>query len=224
MNNRFKNIIGIILSGSLFISGSALASDKKGAYDVTITNITQGVIFTPIMVASHQRGLKLFELGQPASNELAQLAEGGDTVPLTNLLKSSGAHDVVTGGDVLGPGASVTLTVDVKGNNRYVSIASMLLPTNDAFFAVNGMRGPHRNKTVSFMVPAYDAGSETNDELCVSIPGPPFICAGEGFNAADGEGYVYIHPGIQGTGDLNPASHAWHNPVAKVTIKFIRNK
>lgn len=223
MKNWWRIITGAILSGSLFITGSAMASNGGGAYEVTVTNITQGEIFTPILVASHARGVKLFELGAPASTELAMLAEEGLTAPLTKWLRHNGAHDVATAGDVLLPGASVKLTVDVSGGHRYVSVASMLVPSNDAFFAVNGVRGPRGHKASTLLSPAYDAGSEFNDEWCVNIPGPPFICAGEGFSKADGEGYVYIHPGIQGVGDLIAVSHDWRNPVAKIVIRSIRD-
>lgn len=36
------------------------------------------------------------------------------------------------------------------------------------------------------------------------------------------EGYVYIHPGIHGIGDLPATNHDWNNPVAKVTIRQVR--
>jgi len=222
MRNWWREITTVVLSGLLFVTGNATASGDKGVYRVTITNITQGEIFTPIMAASHPRGLRLFELGKTASTELAMLAEGGDTAPLAALLLSEGAHDVATADDVLPPGGSVTLMVDVAGNKRHLSVASMLVPSNDAFFALNGVQGPRGHRTRTLFSPAYDAGSESNDELCVSIPGPPFICAGEGFNPADGEGYVHIHPGIQGVGDLIVANHDWRNPVAKISIKFTR--
>lgn len=222
MRQAWREIGSAVLCGSLFCSSHALASEGRGAYEVTVTNVTQGEIFTPIMVASHPRGIRLFELGHPAGTELAMLAEGGDTGPLSALLMNQGAHDVATADDVLPPGGSVTLTVDTRGKSRYLSVASMLVPSNDAFFAVNGVRGPRGNDTSILFSPAYDAGSETNDELCVSIPGPPFICQGEGFNTTDGEGYVHIHPGIQGVGDLIAAQHDWHNPVAKISIRFVR--
>ena len=223
MKNWWREISTVVLSGAFMFSNHALASEGRGAYEVTITNITQGEIFTPVMVASHPRGLRLFELGQPASNEIAVMAESGNTGPLSEYLVREGAHDVATADDVLPPGGSITLTVDIRGNSRHISVASMLVPSNDAFFAVNGVKGPRGKGTKVVFSPAYDAGSETNDELCVSIPGPPFICGGEGFNEADGEGYVHIHPGIQGIGDLIAAQHTWLNPVAKITIRFVRD-
>ena len=214
MKKRWQTVTALVLAGTFFGASQAVASEGRGAYEVTVTNITQGEIFTPVMVASHP--------GDPASTELAMLAEGGDTAPLSALVKQQGAHDIAVAGDVLPPGGSVTLSVDSRGGSRSISVASMLVPSNDAFFALNGVRGPRGQRARTLFSPAYDAGSESNDELCVSIPGPPFICAGEGFNAADGEGYVHIHPGIQGIGDLLAAQHDWRNPVAKITIRFIR--
>jgi hypothetical protein len=222
MKHLWRELSCIALSTSLVCSAQSQASERRGAYEVTVTNVTQGEVFTPIMVASHPRGVELFQLGEAAGNELAMLAEGGDPGPLSAALLRQGAHDVAVAGDVLPPGGSVTLYVDTRGNSQYLSLASMLVPSNDAFMALNGVRGPRGNRATTLFSPAYDAGSETNDELCVSIPGPPSICAGEGFNPADGEGYVHIHPGIQGVGDLTASQHDWHNPVAKISIRFVK--
>ena len=205
-------------------SSALLASGNGKAFEVTITNITRGEIFTPIMVASHGPEIKLFRLGKHAGTELEMLAEGGDTGPLSARLKGAGALDVVTTGDVLPPGQSVTVHVRTNTRNDRVSVASMLVPTNDAFFAVNGVQGPRQHRSKTYMSPAYDAGTETNDEMCVSIPGPPFICNGEGYNSDGGEGYVYIHSGIHGIADLPAANHDWNNPVAKIKIRKVRHK
>jgi len=217
--SSFKKLVCITLSVSgLLFAGSATA-DGKNSYDVTITNLTRGEIFTPVLVASTARDSKLFTLGAAASGELEIIAESGNPVPLSNSLIATGAAmDVVTSAGVLAPGKSVTLTVKTSHKYRHITVASMLVPTNDAFFAVNGIRTPKGHKTLTVYSPAYDAGTETNDELCDAIPGPPFICTGEGVSAAGGEGYVHIHAGIQGVGDLIKANHDWRNPVAKITI------
>ncbi|MGH8284414.1 MAG: spondin domain-containing protein, partial [Steroidobacteraceae bacterium] len=47
--------------------------DRERVYEVTITNITPGETFTPILVATHSGRIALFSLGEPASNELAIL-------------------------------------------------------------------------------------------------------------------------------------------------------
>lgn len=219
MNRISTRLVSVALSMcSILLAGNAIADEYK-TYDVTITNITRGEIFTPILVASTSHDSKFFTLGTAASGELEVIAESGNPVPLSNSLINTGAAlDVVTSAGVLAPGKSVTLTVKTSKKYRHISVASMLVPTNDAFFAVNGTHVPRGHKTKTVYSPAYDAGTEANDELCASIPGPPFICTGEGVSAASGEGYVHIHAGIQGNGDLIKANHDWRNPVAKITI------
>lgn len=219
-----KRAISALLVALPLVTAPYLHADTGRAFEVTITNITKGEIFTPVMVASHRQGVHLFEAGHPASTELEILAEGGDTAPLSSKLLDEGALDVVTTDGVLPPGQSVTVHVRMDQLHNHVSIAAMLVPSNDAFIAVNGVRGPGPFRSNTVLSPAYDAGTENNDELCVSIPGPPFICAGEGYSAGGGEGYVYIHSGIHGIGDLPSADHDWNNPVAKIGIRQIPNE
>ncbi len=54
-------------------------------YEVTITNVTRGSFFTPILVASHRPGVNLFTLAtsQPG---VGDFAEGGDIAPLEQIL------------------------------------------------------------------------------------------------------------------------------------------
>ncbi len=223
-----KQILSTIMIGLLTMTG-VLAGETVFAeeqFEVTITNLTRGQQFTPILVASHKEGVNLFTLGTPASSQLATLAEEGNTAPLTSLLLSNpDVKDVVTAGPLLNPGASRTTTVQTKGGFDHVSVAAMLIPTNDGFFAINGVEGPKGNKILTLFSVAYDAGSEVNDELCASIPGPFFSeCGGPGGGAqtvGGEEGYVHIHAGIHGIGDLNAAQRDWRNPVAKITIRQI---
>jgi len=99
MLGKIKFIKSLFLGGLILAPGLALAHEMV---EVTITNITKGEIFTPIMVASHGKHSKLFSLGQPASTELEILAESGNTAPLTDMLLNSGAAlDVVTAEGVL---------------------------------------------------------------------------------------------------------------------------
>lgn len=208
------------LLASLLSSPLALAGDTAH-YKVTVTNVTRGQTFTPILVASHKnKAFNLFTPGEPASSELAALAEGGDTGPLTLLLQANNrVIDVIDSGALLEPGASVTVTVAARGAKQ-LTLASMLIPTNDSFIALNSVKAPKPGKTVTYWSPGYDAGSEPNDELCIHIPGP--VCGGEGNSLGSGEGYVHISAGIHGIGDLLPALYDWRNPVAKITVKHVK--
>jgi len=207
-------------STSAVLFGLALASSAASAvnFDVTITNITRGIVFTPFLVATHKPAVSLFTLGSPASTELSALAEGGDTAPLKALLKGNPkVADVQTSSGLLEPGKSVTVRVTGAWDSRF-SVAAMLLPTNDGFAALDGVYGPFLGQTVSYEAPAYDAGSEPNDELCANIPGP--MCHGQGGSPTEsGEGFVHIHAGIHGIGDLPASDYDWRNPVVTVSIK-----
>ncbi len=219
----------LILAGGFMTGHTLFGQGSPGQrFEVTVTNITNDQIYTPLLVASHRRGVRLFELGQAASAQLAILAEEGDVGPLSALLLASpGVLDVANSGPppagFVPPGESKTVSVATRGNFDRVSVAAMLIPTNDGFFALNGTQGPSGNQVLSIVSPAYDAGSEVNDELCASIPGPFFVeCGGPGGGAqvvGGEEGYVHVHRGIHGTGSLLESSRDWRNPVARIVVR-----
>jgi hypothetical protein len=194
-------------------------------FEVTVTNITKAQTFTPILIASHKTGVTLFNLGAPASVELEHLAEAGDTAPLTALLEANpDVKEVAIAGAPLPAGQSVTLSVATGGGFDSVSVAAMLIPTNDGFFSINGVDVPKETKIVTLTSPAYDSGTELNDELCEHIPGPEEVCQGEGFNPSreGAEGFVHVHDAIHGIGDLASSAWDWRNPVAQVVIKRVK--
>jgi Spondin_N len=202
-------------------AGSAAAQPR---YAVSITNLTKGQQFTPILVATHRSGVSLFELGWPASPELALVAEEGDVGPLSALLAATpGVAGIAQSSGLLAPGATVTVEVPAGGGARRLSVAAMLIPTNDAFFALNAELLVPGSPPLTFYALAYDAGSERNDELCASIPGPFFAeCGGPGgggMPSGGEEGFVHVHSGIHGVGDLDEALRDWSNPVARIVVQ-----
>lgn len=71
----------------------------------------------------------------------------------------------------------------------------------------------------------YEVGSEVNDELCSSIPGPFFAeCGGPGGGArvGGGEGFVHVHRGVHGVGSLKASERDWRNPVASIRVRLVR--
>ena len=78
---------------------------------------------------------------------------------------TTGIHDIV-----LCPGDTLTTTVQAQGTFQYLSLAGMVFPTNDGFAGVTGVALPTTNEPVTYYSPAYDSGSEENDELCGNIP------------------------------------------------------
>lgn len=225
---RTTPVLGAALVGAatLFTLGASSFSAPGGGgrtFEVTVTNLTGGRIFSPLLVAAHTDAVSLFQPGQAASSELALLAEEGDNSMLATLLMgTSGVADVATGSGMVMPGQSETVQVEVLGDARRISMASMLVSTNDTFAAVRGVGLPKGDLPAMFYAEAWDAGSEANSESCAYVPGPPCGAAGM-HDPAPAEGYVYISPGIQGVGDLDPAARDWRNPVALVTIRRVVN-
>ncbi len=224
MRHLITSMALVGLASTLALSGPAVADDDddRKVFEVTVTNITRGQTFTPILVVTHESGVKLFTLGAPASDELATLAEDGDVGPLTALLEAlPEISDVKDSGGLLLPGDSVTVKIEAQGGSDHVSLAAMLIPTNDAFVSLVDVPLPKGKATSVFRVPAYDAGSEPNDEFCANIPGP--ACGGTGASpGVGGEDFVHIHAGIHGIGDLDAVERDWRNPVAEVVIRRIR--
>ena len=224
MNQLGKGtIIAFFVVASMLASSVTFADDEKEngqRFAVTITNITRGQVITPPVVISHNDNFKLFILGSPAIPELAALAEDGPTAPLLGFLATRpDVYDFAASAGPLLPGNSVTLEISSPGDFRYISAAGMLATTNDAFFAIRGVRVPKKGQR-AVEAEAYDAGSEANNESCEFIPGPP--CGSAGVRATEGaEGYVHIHSGIHGIGDLVPAVQDWRNPVGEILIRRI---
>lgn len=219
----------------LAMSPQANAKGKSLKFEVTVTNITQNQIFSPAVIVSHKRGLEpLFQLGEAASIELAAVAEDADS---SGLIAALGADPyVIEVGELTGamgpilPGETASIVLDAGHGYKdgQISLVGMLVTTNDAFYGVNAASvsklSPYRNYggEGTFLSPAYDAGSEYNSELCMYIPGPPcMVHAHDDVN--EPEGYVHIHPGIFGVGDLVAADSDWHNPVAKITVRLFRD-
>jgi hypothetical protein len=224
-------LVSIALSALTFSPASTRADDAPpgwdlATYEISVTNATRNQQFTPVLFVVHRAGVTLFEVGEPASPELATLAEEGNTAPLADALRATpGVRDAVASAGLLDPGATVSQRIQARPFER-ISAAAMLIPTNDAFFALSGAVLPLGFAPVRLPVPAYDAGSERNDELCASIPGPFFEeCGGAGGGAqVEGgeEGFVHIHAGIHGIGDLDAAERDWRNPTAMISIRRIR--
>ena len=198
--------------------------DSQRKYEVTITNLTRGQVFSPPIVIVHSRDFYLFTLGDEASVELAALAEEGNPGPLEDLIRDfyPKFRTAVADGPVPpGESTSVKVKISKRGYPNLISVAGMLVTTNDAFFAGRNIWLPGRDKKMVEAV-AYDAGSEENTEECNDIPGPP-CGAPPNENPTEGaEGYVHVHAGIHGIGsEVIPAERDWNNPVAKITIRRI---
>ena len=59
------------------------------AYEVTITNLTDGQPLTPPLIATHRRPIHVFEVGEAASLGIQELAENGNLAPLLGALEDA---------------------------------------------------------------------------------------------------------------------------------------
>lgn len=217
MRKKTSLYVGCLLSTTLLAATNSWAGDMV-MYKITVTNLTPGQPLAPVMAATHRSGISFFEVGQAPSDELAMLAEAGNGRPMADkLLAMPGVSDAqISDMGLTFPGKSTTMMVSAKRGVDKVSIGAMLGATNDAFFAVTDVDLPRGRHTVRYQADAYDAGSETNDELRSTVAG----LGGEGYSPNDsGEGFVHIHNGIHGVGDASPAVLDWRNPVAEIVIE-----
>ncbi len=204
--------------------GSATASAEESTYTVTIENLTDGQPFTPPVLVAHPGDVDLFELGEAASNEVAQLAENGNGDPLATLATGAGAT-VVAGDAPIMPGERATFSISTE-SGMYLSVAFMLICTNDGFSGLDSLMLPAVGST-SVDANAYDVGSEQNTEdfadlvpPCQGLIGVMSDDEGTGMSnpsLAEG-GVITMHSGVQGGSDLTVADHGWSGPVARITV------
>ena len=199
--------------------GSKSKGKRKKKLTLTITNLAFQQPFSPFFVMVHNEHAEpLFTLGSPSSAELAELAENGNATDLAASYDGSkGVLSAVAFTDDAPTFAGEKLEIPVFVNDKYpyVTIASMAINTNDCFVAIPGMKLYAGDSVVS---PGYDSGTEKNNELCKSIPGP--ACPDDSGNEAsgEGEGVVHVHRGFHGVGDLSEAGYDWRNPMMLVEV------
>ena len=227
-----------LYAGMLAASLAAAPAANATQFTVEIQNLSNAIYYTPFLAAAHPAGTNLFTVGEAASANLQAMAEGGDISGLVADVNALGATVIENpAGGLLAPTESTTFDMNTDGtSNDRLTIVSMLLPTNDAFVGLNAVEIPTEPGTYTFNVPAYDAGTEANDEILNGggAPGAPGMPAdpgglagtgGTGAAMADANTTVHIHRGTLGdtdaTGgvsDLDSRVHRWLNPVIRVTL------
>jgi len=221
------NLATLAAAVLLTVAAQPAYADYSITYEVTVTNTTYNQRFTPLLLATHRPTVTIFQAGEPASPQLRTLAEEGNVAPLKGVL--DGLREVTAtaaGNALVEPGKSVTFRIKANPWRDRLSVAAMLIPTNDAFMALNAVGLPFPGGSQArFTAVAYDSGTEVNDELCTSIPGPDFAeCGGPGGGAqvGGGEGFVHVHRGMHGTGNFTAAARDWRNPVAQISVRHVR--
>lgn len=208
-------LVHSLIGSMTFAFGVAQA--QAAMVEVKIHNLTSAQVFSPPAVVIHKPTFELFQVGQPAQAAVYMIAEDGTTDAAKALAARADVDEVVVGAPIM-PGKVGTIRVNVPTGSK-VSFVSMLASTNDGFLGVNGVSVPMRGHAHEKMVPAYDSGTEQNNESCAYVPGPP--CSAHGVRMTVGaEGFVSIHSGIHGVADI-PVARDWRNPVASVVIRQV---
>jgi hypothetical protein len=253
MSFRLKLIAALGAAAVLTLGAALPAASDEGnelrTYRITLVNLTDGQPFSPPVAATHDRSMRMFQVGHLASDELAAIAQAGDPGPMFDLFNNS---DEVTDAfnvgrpltrvgkvaDPDGPGGmdpfvdTATFELMAEPGDR-LSLATMLICTNDGFLGLDAVRLPSHGAR-AFLINGYDAGREQNTELSehlvdpCSALGPAKLEGDDNGNLDSGPGVstvppvrIHHHPNIQGGGDLSRALHGWRDPVAVAVVSRI---
>ena len=198
--------IGIqIMAAALLLSGAASFAET---IVVSITNEDKSDFYlSPYWFGFHDGTFDLFDAGTAASPELEALAEDGQLDGIRSLFTSAGhtSHGTASnaegfgGAPVIDPGETATVSIEVDTMvDRYLSYASMVIPSNDAFvskddpleYEVFDAAGNLVIDPVTIAVfsgDIWDGGTEVNDTL-----GATFSAAGG--ISSDQSGVITVLP------------------------------
>ena len=216
---KILNSISVALLATLAFTACGSDSDEGGmdsmenptiySYSIQVTNLTAAQPMSPVLVTTNS----IFSVGESASEGLEKLAEGGDNSALLDMYGVSGAG-------LLTPGASETINITTQKES--LSLATMLVKTNDGFAGVDSYNlselSVESSKTL--YLPVYDAGTEVNSETNTTVPG----LMGEGYNVTrESANIVRVHSGVISYEDGLASSHLsaqdkFNNPALAVTI------
>jgi len=210
----------------------SFGQSEDRTFEVTLTNLSDAQPISPGVFVLHDNSFSLFAGGEAASAGIQAIAESGDpSVAVAELSGAPGIGAVVASDEpahrVGGSGSqSVIVTLTADDDHTRLSMATMLICTNDGFVSARSLPVPTGTAgLIEVDLVAYDAGTEANSESagdivppCWSL-GPVSGPAGGSGRTAEG-GTVALHQGVTESGDLS-AAHRWTSPAAKITIRRI---
>ncbi len=190
MNTRRRTIratywsLAFVISALLLSAGPLQAQDQRVLVTIESLVPQNGVYFSPVWVSFHDGSFDLFDVGSLASEAIERIAEDGNVSALqadfvAATADTGGIDGVITspagfqGLPVFDPGetssAEFVLTAE---HNRYMSFASMVVPSNDAFM------GNHDPRAIEL----FDAAGVFKGKQIVTIPGSMIWDAGTELN------------------------------------------
>jgi hypothetical protein len=207
---------------------------------VTVENLqpSDGFYLTPVWVGLHDGGFDFFDDGGSASSALEDLAEEGIVSGLQGLFSGSGQQGVLANADgfggapVLDPGESASTVFSLGASERFLSFASMIIPSNDGFFGNDSgtaIEVLDADGNFSFSGPieltfaqAWDAGTEVNDGL-----GAAFSATG-GTSTDETNGIIALHEGFANFDNTDTADgstinfgNASNSPVLRISVTAV---
>ena len=234
--------------------GNAIGAEGLGTFDIDAPYQLQftfeslgpngGLGQTPVWLGVHNGSFEVARAGVAASEfgGLEALAEQGDLAGLGDrfALESNGPGGVITAPDgfadapVFEPGETESLTLEVHDpiSSRFLSYASMIIPSNDAFIANLNSRAYElfdaqgeflgSRSIVIYGNDIWDAGTEINDPV-----GGAAFSTGGGVSI-DESGVIHRHEGLDdfiGTGlpTGNDLLHAFgeNTPIGRLTVSLV---
>ena len=192
-------------------------------FNVEVSNLSNHQPFAPVAAVLHKSGYNGFELGAMASTGLEMLAEAGaPDAFIAEADSDSNVLNTASGTGVISPGGNETIKVQGNSTQPRLSLAGMLVNTNDGFIGLNDVDISELaiGESVVLHARVYDAGTEANSEAASDVPGQ----GGEGMHAArDDRDFIAVHPGVVSMDDglttsALDASHRFDNPAARIVI------
>lgn len=224
---QLRTAIIVFATSALVACGSddddsppAPAEPMVRTYEVSVSNTTAGQPFSPVAVLLSSE--PLWTVGEPASDALALMAESGDN---SGLIDADGVLATESGTEAVAPGDQALFSISVEGEDELLlSVATMLVNTNDAFTGITGyaLAGLTVGDSRMFYAPVYDAGTEENTEESGTIPGP--ADGGEGVSEGrEPLNKVFMHGGVVTQHDGLMSSvltheHRFDNPAIAISV------
>jgi hypothetical protein len=236
-----KRAIAVIAAGLLavvFVAQPVQADDGAvRTYEITISNLNSGQPFSPPIFVTHTGDATIFTPGQKAPEGIRLIAEQGNSSMLASATRGMPgvSHVLATNMPIHrigGPGSVTrTLTIDASGSAHWLSMAAMLICTNDGFVGLNSVRLPDGMNSLVYYARGYDAGTEINDQLYTNLGDPcgqvgPVTVAPDGMNLRTPEsGVIRHHPGTApnvGDQGARVKEYGWGEPVAKIIVRRVK--
>ncbi len=207
--------IGSTVAALVVLSMSLVpASQATVSVTVRIENLApaDGTFLTPVWVGFHDGSFSVARIGDAASSGLERIAEDGNTGPLAQAFLDDGSGSVeatiVSGGQIppFAPGQSTTMTFELnplQPGRRFLSFASMVIPSNDAFVTGDPLRVFDDNGNFiggTWLIEGsgvLDAGTEVNDEVPANTA---FFGQAAPDTGTPENGTVQVHPGFMAPG------------------------